>query len=113
MKKSDRQNALAVAAVALCFMLTLGLCYFLGGEGFLLAFNQSEGEVKCYLLCGGSYENVTLARNAAVVYGQVLSNEEMENIINALFVCSNFNYTPDGKKILSILKGTEIEHLFA
>lgn len=54
-----------------------------------------------------------LARNAAVVYGQVLSNEEMENIINALFVCSNFNYTPDGKKILSILKGTEIEHLFA
>ena len=65
MKKSDRQNALAVAAVALCFMLTLGLCYFLGGEGFLIAFNQSEGEVKCYLLCGGSYENVTLARNAA------------------------------------------------
>ena len=32
MKKSDRQNALAVAAVALCFMLTLGLTYFLGGE---------------------------------------------------------------------------------
>ena len=54
-----------------------------------------------------------LADNAAVVYGQVLSNEEMENIINALFVCSNFNYTPDGKKILCILKETEIEHLFS
>ena len=54
-----------------------------------------------------------LADNAAVVYGQVLCNEEMENIINALFVCSNFNYTPDGKKILCILKETEIEHLFS
>lgn len=54
-----------------------------------------------------------LADNAAVVYGQVLSNEEMENIINALFVCSNFNYTPDGKKILCMLKETEIEHLFS
>ena len=65
MLKSDRQNALAVAAVALCFMLTLGLCYFLGGEGFLLAFNQSEAEVKCYLLCSGAYENTELARAAA------------------------------------------------
>ncbi|MEJ8768846.1 DNA mismatch repair endonuclease MutL [Prevotella sp. HCN-7019] len=54
-----------------------------------------------------------LARNAAVVYGQVLGNEEMESIINDLFVCSNFNYTPDGKKILSILKETEIEHLLS
>lgn len=56
---------------------------------------------------------VGLARNAAVVYGQVLGNEEMESIINDLFVCSNFNYTPDGKKILSILKETEIEHLLS
>ncbi len=54
----------------------------------------------------------SLARNVAIPYGEVLGNDEMENIINDLFVCSNFNYTPDGKKILCILKQTEIEHLF-
>ena len=52
-----------------------------------------------------------LARNAAIVYGQVLSNEEMEDIVNSLFACQNFNYTPDGKKILGILRQTEIENL--
>lgn len=52
-----------------------------------------------------------LARNAAIVYGQVLSNEEMEDIVNSLFACKNFNYTPDGKKILGILRQTEIENL--
>ncbi len=54
-----------------------------------------------------------LARSAAVPYGEVLDNAAMENIVNGLFACSNFNYTPDGKKILSILKQTEIEHLLA
>lgn len=39
-----------------------------------------------------------LARNAAVTYGQVLTNAEMENIVNSLFACSNFSYTPDGKR---------------
>ena len=49
-----------------------------------------------------------LARSASVAYGQVLGNDEMENIVNDLFACSNFNYAPDGSKILSILKQTEI-----
>ncbi len=52
-----------------------------------------------------------LARSAAVAYGQVLTNTEMENIVNDLFACSNFNYTPDGKKVLTMLRQTEIEHL--
>ena len=53
-----------------------------------------------------------LARNAAVTYGQVLTNAEMENIVNSLFACSNFSYTPDGKKILTILRQTDLEQLF-
>ena len=53
-----------------------------------------------------------LARNAAVAYGQVLTNAEMENIVNSLFTCSNFSYTPDGKKILTMLHQNELEHLF-
>lgn len=89
MRKSDKQNALAVAAIALCFMITLGLCYLLGGEGFLLAFNQSDGEVKCYLLCSGSYENVTLARNAAELVksrggaGYVVTGDVCEVVLSA------------------------------
>ena len=53
-----------------------------------------------------------LARNAAVTYGQVLTNAEMENIVNSLFTCSNFSYTPDGKKILTMLRQTDLEQLF-
>ena len=52
-----------------------------------------------------------LARNAAIPYGQVLSNEAMENLVNTLFTCSNVNYTPDGKNIICILKQQEIDSL--
>ena len=55
---------------------------------------------------------VCLARCAAIPRGQVLSNEEMEEIVNQLFACKEVNYTPDGKPVLSILKQEDIEHLF-
>ena len=54
---------------------------------------------------------MTMAKSAAIPYGQVLSNDEMENIINELFSCSNVNYTPDGKAILCILPQGDIEQL--
>lgn len=54
---------------------------------------------------------LAMARHAAIGYGCVLDNAEMENMVNSLFACSNFNYTPDGKSIFSILKQSEIEHL--
>ncbi len=53
----------------------------------------------------------SMARHAAIPQGQVLSNVEMENIVNQLFACSNVNYSPDGKNILCILKQQEIEKL--
>lgn len=52
-----------------------------------------------------------LAKECAIPYGQVLSNEEMENLVNRLFACSNVNMTPDGKSIICILKQDEIDHL--
>ena len=55
---------------------------------------------------------LSLARAAAIPYGQVLSNEEMENIVNSLFSCSNVNYTPDGKPILVILPQADVDGLF-
>ena len=52
-----------------------------------------------------------LARNAAIPTGQLLNNEEMESLVNNLFLCDNVSLTPDGKPVLCILKQSEIEHL--
>ena len=54
---------------------------------------------------------LSIARHTAIDYGQVLSNEEMEHIVNELFACENVNYTPDGKTILTILPQHDIEQL--
>ena len=55
---------------------------------------------------------LSMARNAAIPIGQVLSNEEMENLVNELFACSNVNYTPDGHPILAILPQSDLDRLF-
>ena len=55
---------------------------------------------------------LSLARSAAIPIGQVLSNEEMENVVNELFACSNVKYAPDGKPIIGILSQQEIDRLF-
>ena len=57
--------------------------------------------------------HLSLARAAAIPYGQVLSNEEMESLVNSLFSCSNVNYTPDGNPILVILPQSDIDSLFS
>ncbi|MGN0069542.1 MAG: DNA mismatch repair endonuclease MutL [Prevotella sp.] len=56
--------------------------------------------------------SLVMAQKAAIPYGQVLSNEEMENIVNALFACQNTNYLPDGRKILAVLEQSQLESLF-
>ena len=55
---------------------------------------------------------LSMARNTAIAYGLVLTNEEMERVVNELFACSNANYTPDGRPILSILPQQDIERFF-
>ena len=54
---------------------------------------------------------LSLARHTAIEPGQVLSNEEMEHIVNSLFACENVNYTPNGQAILCILPQHDIEQL--
>ena len=54
---------------------------------------------------------LSMARNTAIDYGQVLSNDEMERLVNELFACANANYTPDGRPVLAILPQTDIEQL--
>ena len=56
---------------------------------------------------------LTLARKAAISYGEVLTNDEMDTLVNHLFACSDVNHTPDGKTILSILPQQDIERLMA
>ena len=56
--------------------------------------------------------SLTLARAAAIVYGQVLSNEEMVSLVDSLFACPSPNYTPDGKTVLTTIKEEDIEKLF-
>ncbi len=53
----------------------------------------------------------SMAQHAAIPYGQILSNDEMESLVNELFACSNVNYTPDGHPILAILPQRDIERL--
>ncbi len=55
---------------------------------------------------------LTLARSAAIVPGQVLTNEEMEGLVSDLFACEIPNYTPDGKVIIAILGQGEIDKMF-
>lgn len=56
---------------------------------------------------------LTLARSAAIVYGQVLSEEEMANLVDSLFACPTPGYTPDGKTVLITVKEEDIERRFA
>ena len=55
---------------------------------------------------------LSLARNAAIPQGQVLSGLEMDNLVNELFACGNVNYTPSGEPVIAIMKQQDIEHLF-
>ena len=54
---------------------------------------------------------LSMARQVAIPQGQILNNDEMENVVNELFACSNVNYTPDGHPILAILPQHDIEKL--
>jgi len=55
---------------------------------------------------------LTLARNAAIPVGQVLSQQEMENLVDGLFQLKNPNYTPDGKIVVVIYPNDNLEKLF-
>lgn len=56
---------------------------------------------------------LTLARAAAIVYGQVLTNDEMASLVDNLFACPSPNYTPDGRTVLTTIKEEDIEKMFA
>lgn len=55
---------------------------------------------------------LALAKAAAIVPGQVLSNEEMNHLVDELLTSPIPNYTPDGKAVLTVLKEDELEKMF-
>lgn len=55
---------------------------------------------------------LVMARSTAIVTGQVLSVQEMDSLINDLFLCANPNMTPTGKTIISIVQQAQIDKLF-
>ncbi len=55
---------------------------------------------------------LSLAESMATPYGQVLSETEMELIIDGLFACPEPGVTPDGKPTLSLISNDEITKRF-
>lgn len=55
---------------------------------------------------------LSLAKAAAIVPGQVLSNDEMNLIVDELLTSATPNYTPDGKTVLSVLTEEDLEKRF-
>ena len=59
-----------------------------------------------------SFLALQLAERAATPYGEILSQEQMESLMERLLECENYRYTPDGKTITVILANNEIEQRF-
>ena len=55
---------------------------------------------------------LTMAENAAIVYGQVLSSMEMERLLRDLFATKIPARTPDGKLVYTILDDKMLNDLF-
>lgn len=53
-----------------------------------------------------------LAQSSAIDYGEVLSNDEMEDLVTKLFSCDDYSRTPDGKRTLALLQHDDIMRLF-
>ncbi len=56
---------------------------------------------------------LSLAKAAAIVAGQVLTQPEMDMLISDLFKSANPNLTPDGKVIIAMLKQDNIAKMFS
>jgi len=62
----------------------------------------------------GAKEKVAsaMAVAAAIQYGKVLSQSEMEDLFDTLFACQSPNYSPKGKPVISIMTLEEIDKRF-
>ncbi len=77
-------------------------------ESLLEEYKQSVPDVK-----EKAREKVatSLAKASAINYGQALQPDEISELIDNLFACQTPNFSPTGKKILSILPVDEFEKM--
>ncbi len=78
-------------------------------ENLITEYKQTQKDVKA-----GIKEKVaiSLAKASAIKYGHTLTREEMRGIVDQLFACQSPNFSPTGKKIISILNIEDIEKKF-
>lgn len=55
---------------------------------------------------------ISLAKASALDYGTELKQEEIDRLIDGLFACKTPNYTPRGKKVLTIIPLEDFEKTF-
>nr|WP_319510702.1 DNA mismatch repair endonuclease MutL [uncultured Draconibacterium sp.] len=55
----------------------------------------------------------SLAKASAMDYGTDLKQEEVDHLIDNLFACATPNFSPDGKKVLTIISTDDIEKSFS
>ena len=56
---------------------------------------------------------ISLAKASALDYGTDLKQQEVDHLIDNLFACATPNFSPDGKKVLTIIPTEDIEKSFA
>ena len=55
---------------------------------------------------------ISLAKASSLDYGADLKQEEIDHLIDNLFACATPNFSPDGKKVLTIIPTLDIEKSF-
>lgn len=66
MRKSSKENIIVVCTIALCFIVTVGLCGVFSGKGILGVFKtDKKSETTAYAVSIGGYSDMTLARTTA------------------------------------------------
>lgn len=53
----------------------------------------------------------SMAKASSISYGKVLEMEEMRELVDKLFACSNPRYSPSGKPVLGIIESDEMDKL--
>ena len=51
----------------------------------------------------------SMAKAAAIGYNRNLSAFEMQELVDKLFACNHPNFSPDGKKVLTIIEMDELD----
>jgi DNA mismatch repair protein MutL len=55
---------------------------------------------------------ISLSKASSLDYGNDLKQEEIDHLIDDLFACATPNFSPDGKKVLTIISTSDIEKSF-